>query len=1206
MLGNKSLGNDGGSESWIPQQVCGDDRSVRHGSNKTAGSNRAAAGSNNRKVADSNSAGGSNSNEMEDVTGAVQIALDTCRTNHQFIASQAEHLQRLRSQCATSAPITRQEIRALEVKLVRLFGQQLACKRRLPACASLPPELSAFPCLSQWLTVVGLQPDAVQAVCVEVLTLEALLSLGEAAVAAMLTPITPSHSQANKLHRALHNLRRYTASQMSNSGSSSIIESEAPLHWDSWEQRGSCPSSPRTIHKPSPHTPHREARSSVSSSDGDTSDMGSSSLSSSGYYSNHHYHHHHHHKHHHHQQQKQQQQHHRSSDESSTPSSPPVMGITTQHSSNNVSPNMSLPPPSPLHHVPPSLTLQLPPSSTPIHDLRYTPPTTPPVIKTPKSSDKKVSTPPPNKKYLLINPPSDGSSGGSSATGTAFGRSTSHESQLANRRAATTTATESDTPTSASNCNNTHHHQQQDNTANTNYTRNSIPYNNSSNKSAATTTPPHNANDLLLVSPNSAAVSAEHRQQHNRHHSESSSTEQAPLTAYTTHDSRSTAPLSSNQPTPLTALSSPTRHHYAQHPHPYQHAPDDDNYNKNSVVPRSPRTPPLQGAMVHNVQHRFTKSINIKPATCGYCDQKFPILGGLRCKECNFKCHRECESKLPPSCGLPNEYLKIFTASLNNSLQNSNRGGVGGVSPSHQPPDNLRTPPTGPALHHSQHHAFQGPDSSSNTSSCNSSTPSSPALILPPPSPATISSSSSSNSGKHLQQQHLHHHQQHRQQHQSPLSSAAMSHNDAFHYPDVNKHRVSDAWGNFPMRGPPPSSSTPSAVHSLTSTTSSTLSATSSTRSDLLDSDRTTNSGSGSTDDSERTVAERVDSQDSAMSDGVVDGMAGGGGGDTGSIGGISGIVGGEGCSRQNSVSQGFKEWDIPYDELDKGPVIGRGRFGTVYSGNWHGQVAIKELHMECVNDQHALEAFKSEVAMFRKTRHQNLVLFMGACMKLPRLAIITSLCKGNTLYKHIHILKDKFNLTHTISIAQQVAQGMGYLHARGIVHKDLKTKNIFIENSKVVITDFGLFNVTRLCQHNRPGAWLTIPPEWLCYLSPELMRSLKVSTHHPHTLPHTTTSDVYSYGTVWFELLCGELPHKGLPPEAVIWQVGRGIKPSLAHLQASRDVKDILMDCWSYRPDERPDFAVLQKKIKKLPKKRLARSPSHPIHLSRSAECVF
>lgn len=43
---------------------------------------------------------------------------------------------------------------------------------------------------------------------------------------------------------------------------------------------------------------------------------------------------------------------------------------------------------------------------------------------------------------------------------------------------------------------------------------------------------------------------------------------------------------------------------------------------------------------------------------------------------------------------------------------------------------------------------------------------------------------------------------------------------------------------------------------------------------------------------------------------------------------------------------------------------------------------------------------------------------------------------------------------------------------------------------------------------------------------------------------------------TVWYELLCGEWPFKGQPPEAIIWQVGRGMKQTLANLQASRDVK--------------------------------------------------
>ena len=44
----------------------------------------------------------------------------------------------------------------------------------------------------------------------------------------------------------------------------------------------------------------------------------------------------------------------------------------------------------------------------------------------------------------------------------------------------------------------------------------------------------------------------------------------------------------------------------------------------------------------------------------------------------------------------------------------------------------------------------------------------------------------------------------------------------------------------------------------------------------------------------------------------------------------------------------------------------------------------------------------------------------------------------------------------------------MGYLHAKGIIHKDLKSRNIFLESGKVVITDFGLSNVTKLCHGNR------------------------------------------------------------------------------------------------------------------------------------------
>lgn len=70
---------------------------------------------------------------------------------------------------------------------------------------------------------------------------------------------------------------------------------------------------------------------------------------------------------------------------------------------------------------------------------------------------------------------------------------------------------------------------------------------------------------------------------------------------------------------------------------------------------------------------------------------------------------------------------------------------------------------------------------------------------------------------------------------------------------------------------------------------------------------------------------------------------------------------------------------------------------------------------------------YSLQVSTFRKTRHENLVLFMGACMKPPRLAIVTSLCKGQTLYTHIHVQKDKFTMSRTIMIAQQISQVMAF-----------------------------------------------------------------------------------------------------------------------------------------------------------------------------------
>lgn len=60
----------------------------------------------------------------------------------------------------------------------------------------------------------------------------------------------------------------------------------------------------------------------------------------------------------------------------------------------------------------------------------------------------------------------------------------------------------------------------------------------------------------------------------------------------------------------------------------------------------------------------------------------------------------------------------------------------------------------------------------------------------------------------------------------------------------------------------------------------------------------------------------------------------------------------------------------------------------------------------------------------YRKTRHVNILLFMGYTTK-PQLAIVTQWCEGSSLYHHLHIIETKFEMIKLIDIARQTAQGM-------------------------------------------------------------------------------------------------------------------------------------------------------------------------------------
>uniref|UniRef100_A0A8C7FRL3 non-specific serine/threonine protein kinase n=1 Tax=Oncorhynchus kisutch TaxID=8019 RepID=A0A8C7FRL3_ONCKI len=291
--------------------------------------------------------------------------------------------------------------------------------------------------------------------------------------------------------------------------------------------------------------------------------------------------------------------------------------------------------------------------------------------------------------------------------------------------------------------------------------------------------------------------------------------------------------------------------------------------------------------------------------------------------------------------------------------------------------------------------------------------------------------------------------------------------------------------------------------------------------------------------------------------------------------------------------------WEVHSREVSIQKRIGAGSFGTVFKGKWHGDVAIKILKVtEPTPEQ--LQAFKNEMQVLRKTRHVNILLFMGFMTK-PNFAIITQWCEGSSLYRHLHVSETKFETMRRIDVARQTAQGMDYLHAKNIIHRDLKSNNIFLhEGWTVKIGDFGLATVKSRWSGSEQ---VEQPSGSILWMAPEVIRMQDAN-------PYTFQSDVYGYGVVLFELMSGTLPYSQINNrDQILFMVGRGyLSPDLSLLSSSspKSMKRLIIDCLKFKRDERPLFPQVMLGIEQvqdlLPK--IERSASEPsLHRAVHAE---
>ncbi|XP_031471543.1 serine/threonine-protein kinase Nek5 isoform X1 [Phasianus colchicus] len=253
------------------------------------------------------------------------------------------------------------------------------------------------------------------------------------------------------------------------------------------------------------------------------------------------------------------------------------------------------------------------------------------------------------------------------------------------------------------------------------------------------------------------------------------------------------------------------------------------------------------------------------------------------------------------------------------------------------------------------------------------------------------------------------------------------------------------------------------------------------------------------------------------------------------------------------------------YEILKK---IGEGSFGKIFLAKAkvdNEQCVIKEIDLTKMPVKEK-EACQKEVILLAKMKHANIVTFYASLQEENKLYIVMEYCDGGDLMKRINMQHGVlFEEDQILSWFVQISLGLKHIHDRKILHRDIKSQNIFL-SSNGKVAKLGDFGIARQLNDTAEFAYTCVGTPY--YLSPEICENR----------PYNNKTDIWSLGCVLYELCALKHPFEGNSLHQLVLKICRGYFHPVSP-RYSYDLRMLISQLFKISPRDRPSINSILRK---------------------------